>query len=51
MEWMSNPEYWVALLALTVLEIVLGIDNIAFDVIFVDGLETGDVSGWSSSGP
>ena len=31
---------------------VLGVDNIAFDaVLFVDGFETGDVSGWSSSGP
>jgi predicted tellurium resistance membrane protein TerC len=30
MEWMSNPESWIALLTLTVLEIVLGIDNIIF---------------------
>ncbi|MFZ2493202.1 MAG: TerC family protein [Thermoanaerobaculia bacterium] len=30
MEWLSNPEAWVALLTLTVLEIVLGIDNIIF---------------------
>lgn len=28
--WMSQPEAWVALLTLTVLEIVLGIDNIIF---------------------
>lgn len=30
MEWITNPEIWVALLTLTVLEIVLGIDNIVF---------------------
>ncbi|HEY9422717.1 MAG TPA: TerC family protein [Thermoanaerobaculia bacterium] len=29
-DWMSNPESWIALLTLTVLEIVLGIDNIIF---------------------
>jgi len=30
MEWLSNPESWIALLTLTVLEIVLGIDNVIF---------------------
>ncbi|HEX7184025.1 MAG TPA: TerC family protein [Thermoanaerobaculia bacterium] len=30
MDWLSNPESWIALLTLTVLEIVLGIDNIIF---------------------
>ncbi len=30
MDWLSNPEAWIALLTLTVLEIVLGIDNIIF---------------------
>ena len=30
MEWISSPESWIALLTLTVLEIVLGIDNIIF---------------------
>jgi predicted tellurium resistance membrane protein TerC len=29
-EWISNPEIWIALATLTVLEIVLGIDNIIF---------------------
>src|SRR5918999_4334636 len=29
-EWTSSPEGWIALLTLTVLEIVLGIDNIVF---------------------
>ncbi len=30
MDWLSNPEAWVALLTLTILEIVLGVDNIIF---------------------
>jgi predicted tellurium resistance membrane protein TerC len=30
MEWVSNPEIWISLLTLTLLEIVLGIDNIVF---------------------
>ena len=30
MDWLSNPESWIALLTLTVLEIVLGIDNVIF---------------------
>lgn len=30
MEWIWNPEIWAALVTLTVLEIVLGIDNIIF---------------------
>ncbi len=30
MEWLSSPETWIALVTLTVLEIVLGIDNIIF---------------------
>lgn len=30
MEWLTNPEIWISLFTLTVLEIVLGIDNIVF---------------------
>ena len=30
MDWLSDPQAWIALLTLTVLEIVLGIDNIIF---------------------
>jgi predicted tellurium resistance membrane protein TerC len=30
MEWLTDPQMWVALLTLTVLEVVLGIDNIIF---------------------
>jgi predicted tellurium resistance membrane protein TerC len=30
MDWLTSPEAWIALLTLTVLEIVLGIDNVVF---------------------
>ncbi|MCB0316969.1 MAG: TerC family protein, partial [Calditrichaeota bacterium] len=30
MEWITDPQAWIALLTLTALEIVLGIDNIIF---------------------
>ena len=30
MDWITNPEIWIGLLTLTVLEIILGIDNIVF---------------------
>ena len=30
MDWITSPEIWVSLLTLTVLEIILGIDNIIF---------------------
>jgi predicted tellurium resistance membrane protein TerC len=30
MDWITSPEAWIALLTLTILEIVLGIDNIVF---------------------
>jgi predicted tellurium resistance membrane protein TerC len=33
MEWITTPEAWVALATLTVLEIVLGIDNVVFIAI------------------
>jgi predicted tellurium resistance membrane protein TerC len=36
--WISSPEAWVAMLTLTVMEIVLGIDNIVFISILVDKL-------------
>lgn len=37
-EWVANPEAWIALLTLTALEIVLGIDNIIFISILVGRL-------------
>ncbi len=37
-EWMATPEAWIALLTLTSLEIVLGIDNIIFISILVSRL-------------
>jgi len=30
MDWLTNPEIWIALVTLTALEIVLGIDNVVF---------------------
>jgi len=30
MEWLSDPEAWIALLTLTILEVVLGLDNVIF---------------------
>ena len=38
MEWIFNPEIWIALLTLTALEIVLGIDNIIFITILAGRL-------------
>ena len=40
MEWITNPEAWIALLTLTVLEIVLGIDNVVFISVLVQRLPT-----------
>lgn len=37
-EWLASPEAWVALVTLTTLEIVLGIDNIIFISILVGRL-------------
>jgi predicted tellurium resistance membrane protein TerC len=38
MDWLTNPEAWIALITLTALEIVLGIDNIIFISILVQRL-------------
>ena len=38
MEWLALPEVWIALLSLTALEIVLGVDNIIFISILVSRL-------------
>ena len=38
MDWLTNPQVWIALLTLTALEIVLGIDNIIFISILVGRL-------------
>lgn len=38
MEWLADPSAWMALVTLTVLEIVLGIDNIIFISILVGRL-------------
>ena len=36
MDWLFSPEAWIALLTLTTLEVVLGIDNIIFIAILAD---------------
>ena len=38
MDWLASPEAWIALLSLTALEIVLGVDNIIFISILVSRL-------------
>jgi predicted tellurium resistance membrane protein TerC len=38
MEWLASPEIWAALVTLTVLEVVLGIDNIIFISILASKL-------------
>ncbi len=38
MEWLADPQTWIALLTLTALEIVLGVDNIIFISILVGKL-------------
>ena len=38
MDWLTDPQIYISLVTLTVLEIVLGIDNIVFLSILVDRL-------------
>src|SRR3954464_5938537 len=38
MDWISDPQAWIGFATLTVLEIVLGIDNIVFISILADRL-------------
>jgi predicted tellurium resistance membrane protein TerC len=39
MEWVFTPETWISLATLTILEIVLGVDNIVFVSILADRVE------------
>lgn len=39
MEFLADPQVWISLLTLTVLEIILGIDNLIFIAVLVDRLE------------
>ncbi|MEZ5331552.1 MAG: TerC family protein [Thermoanaerobaculia bacterium] len=41
MSWISDPQAWIALLTLTVLELVLGIDNVVFLSILAGKLPEG----------
>lgn len=38
MDWLTSPDAWIALLSLTLIEIVLGIDNIVFISVLVGRL-------------
>jgi len=38
MYWLTDPQVWIALITLTALEIVLGIDNIIFISVLVSRL-------------
>ena len=40
MDWLTNPEIWIALVTLTTLEVVLGIDNLVFISILAGKLPT-----------
>ncbi|WP_038056337.1 TerC family protein [Thermus amyloliquefaciens] len=42
MDWLTNPEVWVALATLTVLEVVLGVDNVIFISILASKLPKGE---------
>ena len=37
LDWISSPEAWISLLTLTILEIVLGIDNIVCESDYPHG--------------
>ncbi len=41
MEWLTDPQAWIALVTLTVLEVVLGIDNVIFISILAGKLPPG----------
>ncbi len=41
MEWIANPDIWLSLLTLTVMEVVLGIDNLVFIAILASRLPEG----------
>ncbi len=41
LDWIASPEAWISLLTLTVLEVVLGIDNIIFVAILADRVKEG----------
>lgn len=53
MEWVANPEVWISLVTLTVLEIVLGIDNVIFISILASRLDgsQSDTAGGSKRSP
>ena len=51
MRWISSPESWMALVTLTILEIVLGIDNIVFISILAEQTASHTASSSTQSRP
>ena len=51
MDWLTDPETWIALGTLTALEIVLGIDNIIFISILASKLPRGAAGARPSGRP
>ena len=51
MDWITDPNAWIGLLTLTVLEIVLGIDNIIFISILAGKLPRGSASAQRAARP
>jgi len=39
MEWLTDPSVWLGLATLTLLEIILGVDNLVFVAILADRLK------------
>jgi predicted tellurium resistance membrane protein TerC len=50
MDWLTDPQIWVALLTLTALEIVLGIDNVIFISILAEKLPQNQEERWRQVG-
>ena len=54
MDWISQPEAWIALATLTVLEVILGIDNIIFISILSEKVRADQrarLGGWGLRSP
>ena len=51
MDWLTDPEIWIALLTLTTLEVVLGIDNIVFISILSSKLPAASTGAGTSGRP
>src|SRR3989304_1801671 len=50
MDWITNPETWIALITLIALELVLGVDNVIFISILAGKLPKGQQGNARSTG-